>query len=106
MGINTTGGAKYEIGKFYKIAVNGGWGREVKVPAMCVRKLKRKIVFRHLVQSGDKGLRFTEVTRWWWLGSDGKEHCHTSDVWYHFNSRADETANEPKRWQEVCGAAH
>lgn len=106
MGTNATGRAKYEVGKFYNVAVDGGYGREVRLPALCIRKLKRKIVFRHLVKNEDGGLHFAEVTRWWWLGSDGKEYCHTSDEWYPYTSRADEPVNEPKRWQEVCGAAH
>lgn len=106
MGTNTTGGAKYEVGKFYKVAVSCGFGGEVVIPALCVRKLKRKIVFRHLVKKADGGLYATEVTRWYWLGSDNNEYCHTGDTWNAHTSRAENTATEPTRWQEVCGAAH
>lgn len=102
MGTNTNGGAKYEVGKFYWVSVSCGFGISVKVPALCVRKLKRKIVFRHIEKNVDGRLSATEVTRWWWLGSDNNEYCHTGDTWHQHTSRADEPANEPKRWQEVC----
>lgn len=92
---------KFEIGKFYKVQINGFCRK--KIPAICIRVTKCTVSFQYLSRSDYEGIHKSTVQMRKRVRADwGKEIAYDPGIWSMISdTAADELCDKPKMWEDV-----